>query len=52
MKTYFSFVYLSQNVAFKSLGDLFFHFKQILWSQETATFSVTDMDTSTLCANG
>lgn len=26
--------------------------KQILWSQETATFSVTDMDMSVLCANG
>lgn len=25
--------------------------KQILWSQETATFSVTDMDMSVLCAN-
>lgn len=43
---------LSQNVAFKSLVDLSFHFKQIFWSQETATFSVTDMDTSTLRANG
>lgn len=41
---------LSPNVAFKI--DIIFHFKQIFWSQETATFSVTDMDTSTLCANG
>jgi len=24
----------------------------MLWSQETATFSVTDMNTSTPCANG